>query len=477
MNLSAEAADPPSFFSFEFFDAVVPLGAPDPWFGTTAGGDSCTSVISQQDADDCALRRIENDVWGTWPENGRGGPAIQIFSNNAVQCQIDCGEGFDPFIYTVPAGTVIARTQEEADALAASYCLNRARPNKVCVPSKSIELVDLDNMYDLADTAPVIAGDLGSFPAVHRNGSTTLLPVLAATNAGAAFAVNGDGSKLTGDCNVGINGHGVWWDESSVHDLPTLAGSFSIGDSISDDGFIWTPGNALYNPNTNSYVAYPGLGSPRYAARTSRTMNNAHTVCASTAAGARDLYRYTSSALTVITPAGATNSLSNLPVSINESGHIVGKYVIGGFIHSFYNPSGGSGSSVDLGLLAAGKAVRVEALSGNDLAVGSGENAANNTVPFKWNGSISQLPMLSGTTTGAAHDCNDYGDIVGEMGTKAFLNRNGVTYDLYTLIPDSKKGAGQWTSLEQALFVNNGKYIAGFGTYNGVTRGYLLRLP
>lgn len=131
-NLSAEKPDPASFFSFQFVRTAVPLGALNSWWGTTVAVDSCDSVISQQDANDCALRRGTNDILST--ETDPSGNPIPIFGNAPQSCQLDCGTGFQPFVYTVPAGTVIARSQAEADAIAASYCFQRAQQARVCVP-------------------------------------------------------------------------------------------------------------------------------------------------------------------------------------------------------------------------------------------------------------------------------------------------------------------------------------------------------
>lgn len=132
-NFSSEVPDPATFFSFDFETIYPPLGAPDSWWGTTVGREPCESVVSQQDADDCARRGAETDIWDTWSS---GGHPIPLFGNRQTQCSFACPTGFDPFIYTVPAGTVIARSQEDADAIAESLCLFRGPLAKVCIPTK-----------------------------------------------------------------------------------------------------------------------------------------------------------------------------------------------------------------------------------------------------------------------------------------------------------------------------------------------------
>src|SRR5258706_6463647 len=88
-----------------------------------------------------------------------------LFGNAAQSCQVPCPTGFQPFVYTVPAGTVVARSQEQADALAASLCLTRAQQNRVCVPNPpgdvTIQVVqDIFSLYDLSDDGIVTGIDI-----------------------------------------------------------------------------------------------------------------------------------------------------------------------------------------------------------------------------------------------------------------------------------------------------------------------------
>jgi len=198
-NLSAEKPDPASFFSFKFIKANIPLGAPDPWWGTTVAVAGCTSTTSQQDADDCAVRIATHDVLDTETDNGI---PIPVFGNAAQSCQVACPTGFQPFVYTVPAGTIIARSQEEADALAASYCLYRAQLNRVCVPvvtppSFPVNPLAWWKMEEIGagDRVDVIGGK--HLVKVSTNGSSVETNVVGKVNQAVELAAtNGGGGPL-----------------------------------------------------------------------------------------------------------------------------------------------------------------------------------------------------------------------------------------------------------------------------------------
>jgi hypothetical protein len=126
-NFSAEAPDPFMRFALVFFAGQPPLNAPPDDYVTPVGVGGCFA-LTQEEADDCALRDVQERVWGPWQPPGNG-----IFSNTAQTCLIPCANGAPDFEYTVPAGTFLAHTQAEADALAASYCRNRGTRIQECL--------------------------------------------------------------------------------------------------------------------------------------------------------------------------------------------------------------------------------------------------------------------------------------------------------------------------------------------------------
>jgi hypothetical protein len=188
------------------------------------------------------------------------------------------------------------------------------------------------------------------------------------------------------------------------------------------------------------------------------------------------VYRYTAELLLLenILPLGASVSASNLPLAMNESGHIAGSYTIGGVDRGFLNQSGTGASSADIGLIIP------FSINNSKLVVG-----AYSSQPRMWTQAtgVQVVPGLPTLNYGFANDVNSAGDIVGRMSDAilvqftAFLYRNGVTYDLFSLIPVAQTGPAQWTRLTDALFINDNKQIAGYGVYNGVTTGYLMTVP
>jgi probable HAF family extracellular repeat protein len=104
---------------------------------------------------------------------------------------------------------------------------------------------------------------------------------------------------------------------------------------------------------------------------------------------------------------------------------------------------------------------------------------------FVWaNGTMSDLGTLLGDTGSEAYSINDGGEIVGVSNTtdqfespgvraatgRAFLYVGGTMYDLNSLIP-----ANSGWSLANAAAIDNDGAVVGFGFYNGVQHGYLLR--
>lgn len=163
------------------------------------------------------------------------------------------------------------------------------------------------------------------------------------------------------------------------------------------------------------------------------------------------------------------------PISINSSGHVMGTSVNfngEGFPRGFFSSGGG------VGAIMAGFSGEVDPLGMNDsdVVVGSCDDGLGNFVAFSWTplGGPVILPKLSGTTQGNAEAVNNDGWIVGEMDSKVFLYRSGITSDLQLIISAIDPA---WTAISTAQFTNNHNQIVGFGTHSGLTKGYLLTLP
>ena len=121
---------------------------------------------------------------------------------------------------------------------------------------------------------------------------------------------------------------------------------------------------------------------------------------------------------------------------------------------------------------------RPNAINGAEQIVGSSALATGAKRAFLYrDGAMLNLQTLTGGTYSEALDINEAGDIVGVSdsasgGPRAFLYRNGAMVDLNTLLPS---GSG-WV-LHRATAISNGGQIVGAGTFNGLTRGFVLTPP
>lgn len=134
-NLSAEAADGPTFIGFNTgSDLVPPLG--DSWTDPN-GYAFCESLVSQADADLCAQNRqfinqVDDCVGGGGCWRGPTGNPLPIFTNQEASFTAFCPDG-SPFVFTVPAGRYQALSVIEANRIAASFARVEANLNKVCL--------------------------------------------------------------------------------------------------------------------------------------------------------------------------------------------------------------------------------------------------------------------------------------------------------------------------------------------------------
>lgn len=149
-NLSAEGPD------IDYFIGRYHGNLQDPprlgWQWSTLGCLSwCLSAVSQEEANLCAIRQqlqcTTQDCedadcdgeggGGGWrpPTTGGGfGANPHIFASAAQTANGTCPDGLN-FAYTLPAGTVHALSQAQADAIAQSLASNRANARKICLSS------------------------------------------------------------------------------------------------------------------------------------------------------------------------------------------------------------------------------------------------------------------------------------------------------------------------------------------------------
>lgn len=132
-NLTAEASDGPEFIGLEFpFVPDTPVGNPTNF---TAAGclSTCTSTISQQDADLCAQRQAFICAHGGG--GGPGSPPPPPFFFSSVQvCNLLCPDG-SIFSYRTLAGAFVALSQAAADEQAAAFACEAGRAALICLSS------------------------------------------------------------------------------------------------------------------------------------------------------------------------------------------------------------------------------------------------------------------------------------------------------------------------------------------------------
>jgi len=176
--------------------------------------------------------------------------------------------------------------------------------------------------------------------------------------------------------------------------------------------------------------------------------------------------------------------------AINDSGQVVGYSEPGGggggtnySIHAWLYSAG---SMTDLGTLS-GSQSQANGINNSGQVVGWSSVATGGDQAFLWDkGTMTDLGTLPGEGDSVANSINDLGQVVGtasngggiggggggQAADHAFLYENGVMTDLNSLLPP---GASGWV-LNTATAIDNQSQIAGMGTYNGDTHGYILDL-
>ena len=157
-NFSSEAPDPINYLGVFYNDYFPPPDSPYQWAQIGSSGSYTGGYfggVSQQDSNDNARNNVQDAGWNNeqeppgapWTSGPTGSPG-DIFENAAVTCGEACEAG-GTFEYTVEAGTVHAKTQEEADALAASLCDERKTEDPLCIGNETLAGGCLNEAYSV----------------------------------------------------------------------------------------------------------------------------------------------------------------------------------------------------------------------------------------------------------------------------------------------------------------------------------------
>lgn len=174
-NFSSQTPDQTVFIA-RFYDPrpEPPIG---PRWRTTGCVGVCESTVSQQAADECAQRQqVICDSVQNPNEEPNPNPDLppvttpqQIYGNEEQTCLFPCDDG-STFAYTINAGTFMATSQAEANAIARSTACNRAALNRICINDLASTGACVGSYYEqnvhfLAINQPVVVSLVsGSLP-------------------------------------------------------------------------------------------------------------------------------------------------------------------------------------------------------------------------------------------------------------------------------------------------------------------------
>ncbi len=494
-NFSAEQPDPAEFFAIEFEQFVPHLGDPDTFWTNIAQPGVCLA-LTLQEAQDCARRSANDAIVQDWRDPHRN--PVVLFGNAAQSCSIPCPTG-PPFIYTVEAGTFTARTQEEADTIAASYCFSRGLKARQCNPPivpPSIEVVNLIQLWDLSDNGNLVGvtptGEAGWF----NNGGVTQLSFAG----GAALNANLLGD-IGGSFNVGPNQDAFWYD-GILRDLGFGVSGFCSMHGMSDDGFSVffdsAPGvqSSLYNPITSTFTSlgfagggsFTQPGAPFFSSPIPqrRVINTSHQVCGyyQDAINDRHAFRWSGVLVDITPPAGQPNPFAG-SLCIDNTGAVMGEYQVTASttLRGFLNLGGAAVNSLDIGGVGTRTVEPVSMSAQNQIICGVCDDGGGpypaTARAFRWNSveGFKLINRLVGATVAFMGDCNSHGDIVGYDDTSnGWIFRNGVVYKLIDIL-NAWGTDPLWTAITDAELCNDDRQIAGFGIHSGVNKAYLLTLP
>ena len=337
-------------------------------------------------------------------------------------------------------------------------------------------------VWRLAATLAVgLGGALLAAPALATSYSVTNLGVLPGYISSGGFALSANGQVTGYTTNGASPDHAFRWTSGGgMQDLGTLGGSDSYGNGINSAGqvagvstytygnnraFLWTPGSGMQ--------LLPTLGGLRSEAIAIN--DSGQVVGVSTDAFSPRDRAFLWTATGGIQDLGAlSGDNASQALAINASGQVVGgsyNTTSSGNTHAFRWTA--AGGMQDLG---AGNGSFAYAINASGAVVGYMANVGGDFDPFLWTApsTVQTLPDYGGG--GFAFGINSSGLIVGQVETGvgvgsyvAAVWQGGSLIDLNTLLP-----ANSGWVLESAQAVNDAGQIAGYGTYNGEYRAFLL---
>jgi probable HAF family extracellular repeat protein len=278
--------------------------------------------------------------------------------------------------------------------------------------------------------------------------------------------------------STGTSTHAFLFRDGIMHDLGLLGGLFSVATEIESSG-VAIGYSSTSVPNISHAFRYQNgvmtdLGSLGGSSSYASGINNAGVIVgqSNTSGGNPHPVRYENG---VWTDLGTLGGRLGAAVRINRAGLIVGNTQMPGdsIYHAFLYQNG---SMSDLGTLGGPNSyARGINASGTIVGQSSVPGAGTPSRPFVYrNGTMNDLGSFGGPN-GSAEGINDAGTIVGYSSLTAsiihaFVHDHGVMTDLNAVTDTS----GGWL-LEDAVDINSGGDIVGYGKYRGLARAFLLQ--
>lgn len=137
---------------------------------------------------------------------------------------------------------------------------------------------------------------------------------------------------------------------------------------------------------------------------------------------------------------GPDSPTESWAVGINNSGQVVGEYILGSAAHAFLYSGGGM---IDLGTLPGGSNTYAVGISESGQVAGWGDTATSTGDAFLYSeGSMLDLSTLPGGSAGIATGVSNSGEVVGSFGVgfvAAALYKGGTISEV-TVTPDDAVG-------------------------------------
>lgn len=223
LNISAEEPDQDRFISnFHYFGPYGP-GPNGPRLGQTFLSAGCLAIcfsaVSQDEADDCALRQAQECAWNTWRDPN--GDPILFFGSHAQICTQTCPDG-TTFSWLQAAGSVFGLTQAEANSLAFSLACKRAQANKICISTSQLSFC-----LDTENTIGLVANGGTAFVLNNINFGSTLIecPTENSANYNVGDVIPYIWTIVSGSLPTGLELNGC---AGTISGTPTSAGSSTI---------------------------------------------------------------------------------------------------------------------------------------------------------------------------------------------------------------------------------------------------------